>query len=289
MSVNIDDIFKSKLVPHTTPPSDGVWDAIQKNLAVNPSEDRSALGSVITVLSMLVITGISVITLHTSTTIPPIGAELWTPKESNIQAESSVSVGSELTPNPAEYFSPTPHAAKVSPTVIPLQTRITAEPTPSSSKTNEGIPTSTLNDRTLKNQELKTDPEATIETEVKPTAALESIETTQKTDLQYEVGDYVVFRIDFENTSTDHTDKLQIWEEFPAWCDASTVETIGHDELHDVKTRTKPGQNTVIWNVKGDFSKHKETSESKGYIEYRIQLTEAKRASELKRNKPQSK
>lgn len=115
---------------------------------------------------------------------------------------------------------------------------------------------------------------------------IETVEKAQKTEKVHRKGEYVTFTIKFNNTSGKKVKSLKVWEEFPDWCDASTLETISHNSMHEVHTSIKEGQNTVEWKIKGVFSPDKLNPSNTGYIEYRVKLAEDRKASELAKNQP---
>lgn len=289
MPLKIDEVFKSKMDAFTRTPSDGIWLAIEKELTLKPTAPQALWGKFISVLSILSLAGIlfSIIQLGSSKpknlSINPKNPTSNTPRVAfphqapqvplakaghahlrNPSAASSIIRASLKGPNPTQTPTPTPNVRPKTDQLPRPSAGLSAKPT-----ALDSAAPSLMNSQT--------------------SSTSQSPKEIKKADHQYQMGDYVVFRIAFENTSTKTTNQLQIWEEFPDWCDASTLETIGHDPLHHVKTKIKKGQNTVIWKVKGDFVGPRASSPNKGYIEYRIQLTEAIRASELKRNEPQSK
>jgi len=115
------------------------------------------------------------------------------------------------------------------------------------------------------------------------------VEKVEAVDKLHAAGEYVTVRVDFQNYAHEKTKHMKMWEEFPDWVDVRTFEMLDHKNSVKIKTRVIPSQNTVIWKVNGDFSNNINSEDSKGYLEYKIQLTQPTRASELEKLQPEVK
>lgn len=276
LNQKFDTAIKQRLEGFTPSPSPQAWDNIQKEMAIGRSKAWST-SKIVSVVSVVIITFSAVIYSFTT---------FNTKEETVTQLEKTIVTERPtiLKNNPTQ--KQTKENLRISePYVSTQEPKLTKKV--SSTNIDQAIPqeeTPTLTKVFQEQETIKNHIPTTENTEIKEEAS-----ETKEAEKIYQAGEYVTFRFDFQNVTGENVKTLEIWEELPQWCDINSIETISSDHLHVVKTKTYKKYNEVVWKIKGNFSGDLNSPLSKGYIEYKVKINEARSASELNKSKPQIK
>lgn len=281
---SLDNIFKRSLASAETPAPSGLWSKIDKSLSSSETTahlKKEALNQSKSLFSSLISTSILVVSigvcslLVSKNNIPVAQNNLpktLPEKTSPIRERISQKTKTTKTQPKARNSKPSLHEIKLKSTPVTVITKI-----------NKNVP-----DLPLVAQP-ETEFNTQTNTAIKPSTLPDKIEEALNQEKKEEIhkkGEFVTFTIKYNNTSGKRVKNLKVWEEFPDWCDARTLETLGHNTTHQVKTIIKESQNTVEWKIKGDFSPDLLNPSNTGFIEYRVKINEDRKTSDLEKNKP---
>jgi hypothetical protein len=273
LNENFDNIFKSKLEAHSSTPGSDLWQNIESQL---PSPSPNPFWSIGKVISTSVATGLI-----------GIGAFVFIYSSSSKKEANRTS-----DKNPKSILEKKEHAYIPQEEIIETKKEITST---STSAVNNNA---TINKQSIppKDDEFSIKEFFGSKNKENPTLKNSKADKTHNTpslkpkvEKIYEAGETVVLQFEFQNVSGISTKKVESWIEFPDWIDASTVETVSYSPGIEVKTTIKEKYNMVIWLAHGNFSGEITSLSSKGMIEYRFKIKEAKTQTEINSIKPEIK
>ena len=287
MSNSMDQIFKDTLSNHTSPVNENVWNAIENDLptpktdSISSSTQSSLFSTILSTTALTVAVGslaFLVVTNAPEVSNKPIITENTYSENTHIENSTLTTLNTAKEEGQFVQEAPTKiQNGNAIPTVSPKKETST---TVLQSSSTTGL------ENTIESK-----PEITPLAQNTP-QGLNDVQDTnksladQETEEVFKTGEFVTFTINFNNTSGKDVKSFKVWEEFPDWCDVSTLETISHNSNYEVVPVKKKRQNAIEWKIKGDFSGDLNSPDNTGFIEYRIMLTEDRKASELEKNQP---